>query len=376
MAAKLANIIQKSSLNNFNTLRLVMAMGVLYNHSFVLFRDYGKQDITTLAFSFFDAGSLSVAGFFMISGLLLTQSFFQTTCKLEFILKRFFRLFPGLFISLLFIIFFIGPLATNLTLREYLTSRDTYRLLYNVFLSNEVFIFDIPSCFNKNIIPFIVNGSLWTMPFELLSCIMLFLFLTMRNFVYNESLKRIEKILIGLLFSYFVLYIFGIVDLLNRVLGLLTGFTGSLTGENSPLRLYVFFATGSALYFLRNRVVLSFWVLIVFLMGLFFMNLLHIEGIPKLIIEYLVIVYALLCYAGFKKANVINVRLDPSYGVYLYAWPIQQLISQYFPKIGSLESMIYTIPLTLSFGIASFKYIEKPALVFIGRLMNKVNSAH
>src|SRR5437773_12146627 len=108
MSQSLGQVLSNSRGNNFNSIRLCMALGVIYNHAFVLFNDNGRRDVVMSLFNNFDAGSLSVSVFFLVSGMLLTQSFFNTRSRSKFIMKRLLRIFPGLFICLLFTILVIG----------------------------------------------------------------------------------------------------------------------------------------------------------------------------------------------------------------------------------------------------------------------------
>jgi peptidoglycan/LPS O-acetylase OafA/YrhL len=52
---------------------------------------------------------------------------------------------------------------------------------------------------------------------------------------------------------------------------------------------------------------------------------------------------------------------DPSYGIYLYAFPIQQFIV-YFYKPSTFELFLYASIGAFAFGILSWKLVEKKAL--------------
>ena len=64
----LESILNNSKYNNFNLIRLILSICVLYCHSFLIFDSNGYFDIVTSLFKFFDAGSLAVGSFFFISG--------------------------------------------------------------------------------------------------------------------------------------------------------------------------------------------------------------------------------------------------------------------------------------------------------------------
>jgi hypothetical protein len=75
---------------------------------------------------------------------------------------------------------------------------------------------------------------------------------------------------------------------------------------------------------------------------------------------YLVFWYAFAC-----SANLVSQRMDhsdPSYGLYLYAWPVQNLLIFYIPGISPLSVTAITLPVALMLGLLSWQLVEKPAL--------------
>lgn len=61
-----------------------------------------------------------------------------------------------------------------------------------------------------------------------------------------------------------------------------------------------------------------------------------------------------------KFLNSIGSKVDVSYGVYLYAWPIQIYIFKYYPEINVYVFMSITWVLSFAFGYLSWIAIEKP----------------
>ncbi len=362
----LVNIIN-SKQNNFNLLRLIMALAVLYNHSFVMFQPNGHQDITTYLFHYFDSGSLAVSVFFLISGLLLTQSFYQTKSATLFILKRLLRIFPGLLFCLLVTVFIIGPLVTSETILHYFSSKGTYRYMYNLLLNNEYFFYDIPSCLEGNWKPKIINGSLWTLPFELLCYTFLFLgLMTVQYFKNNKSHFSLKFFNFSLII-FFAILLFNSHYLINRFVGLVTGFLFRVPEVNNSIRLFIFFFIGSSLFFLKEKISIKFsiWAVIIVALTL---NTLVIESYySQQFLEYAAIIYGTLFIAGQRFLFRFNYKTDPSYGIYLYAWPIQQLIAYYF-KFNTYQSVLVTIPIVIFLGYFSFVLIEKPAMAYAKKI--------
>jgi len=363
MNKTLGHVLANNRQNNFNAIRLIMALGVLYNHSFKLFNANGRQDAVNYLFGFFDAGSFSVAVFFLISGMLLTQSFFNTQSRYKFILKRIFRIFPGLLICLLFTVFVAGTLNTSLPLKQYFSDRAAYRYFYNIFLSNEVFAYNLPGVFTSNRSPFVVNGSLWTLPYELICYIFLFIILSVLVFFSAARYTIVRKLFTAALVVYFSAYLFNGLYIIGRIKGLSSGFSTNLSEGNPAAFLFLFFGTGMVLYRFRNYIRLNYFLLLAICLLLGVSHYFHVNALQHFL-EVCTIVYGVIVLAGASWLHPVNFKLDPSYGIYLYAWPVQQTFA-HFCNLGAYESMLYTIPVVVLLGCLSFKFVEAPALAAV-----------
>src|SRR5437588_6603714 len=122
--------------NNFDLLRLVAAVSVIFSHAFLLSENSQDHDpLMILTGGQTILGVVGVFVFFTISGYLITQSFDATASPPVFLAKRALRIFPGLLLCLLVCAFVIGPLVTGLPPAEYFTRRVTYLfLLHNAVL--------------------------------------------------------------------------------------------------------------------------------------------------------------------------------------------------------------------------------------------------
>ena len=96
--------------NAFDFVRLLFAFFVVYAHSRYM---YGAPDILHWEDSHFinlHAGSVGVWGFFALSGFLVTNSYFNSNGLTDFLTKRFKRIFPGFWCSLLVCALLFAPL--------------------------------------------------------------------------------------------------------------------------------------------------------------------------------------------------------------------------------------------------------------------------
>ncbi|HFO5058228.1 TPA: acyltransferase family protein, partial [Escherichia coli] len=89
----------------------------------------------------------------------------------HFISSRFFRIFPAFIFVLLFATFIVGPLLTTHSMTSYLKDTLTYSYLFkSSYLDMQFFL---PGVFEENIYKSSVNGSLWTIPYEVASYVVL-----------------------------------------------------------------------------------------------------------------------------------------------------------------------------------------------------------
>ena len=99
--------------NNFDLLRIVAAVSVIFSHAFLLSENSQDHDpLMLLTGGQTILGVVGVFVFFTISGYLVTQSFDATPQPPVFLAKRALRVFPGLLLCLAFCAFVIGPLVT------------------------------------------------------------------------------------------------------------------------------------------------------------------------------------------------------------------------------------------------------------------------
>lgn len=145
--------------NNFNILRFLAALMVMAGHmGYILGTSvpqlWGEQ-----------IQVLGVRIFFLIGGFLITKSWLSDPHFLRYSVKRCSRIWPALIVYVLFVTFIAGPFITSLTVREYFFNSGITRYLKNILFYIE---YNLPGVFYTNPYPYAVNGSLWTLPVEML----------------------------------------------------------------------------------------------------------------------------------------------------------------------------------------------------------------
>ncbi|MDP5132770.1 MAG: acyltransferase, partial [Paraglaciecola sp.] len=151
--------------NNFNLIRFIAATLVLFSHCYPLF--YGASAMDPLKkIVGFSLGTVAVDLFFISSGFLIAGSLYDRRDLVSFAKARILRIYPALAVCLVITVFLMGPALTTLPIIQYFTDAQTY--IY--FLKNLVLFFGeeaiLPGLFAQLPWPNTVNGSLWTLPFE------------------------------------------------------------------------------------------------------------------------------------------------------------------------------------------------------------------
>jgi peptidoglycan/LPS O-acetylase OafA/YrhL len=149
--------------NNFNLLRLLAAFAVLFGHCYALL-GLAEPLGTTLGMSI---GSIAVDIFFISSGFLVGASLIQRQSVVDYILARFLRIFPALWVMLLFVVLLLGAVFSHLPLASYYQDPQLVHHLGKSASLMTGLDFYLPGVFADNPYPRVVNGSLWTMIYEL-----------------------------------------------------------------------------------------------------------------------------------------------------------------------------------------------------------------
>ena len=171
---KRLDTILKRDNNNFDLIRLIAALMVVFGHSFQLFNSNGYTEPIRFFLKDYYSGSLAVYIFFFLSGLFITGSFINSKRHYAFVVSRVFRIWPALIVCTVLTVFLAGPIVSKYSLIEYLRFRITWTYLaHNTLLMN--IRYGLPGVFETNYAPNNVNGPLWTLPIEVLCYLSVFI---------------------------------------------------------------------------------------------------------------------------------------------------------------------------------------------------------
>lgn len=337
--------------NNFDFLRLVGALTVMFAHAFALRAE--PERIPVLLGH--PLQTIGVIIFFAISGYLITASFQRTSNPVTYLLARSLRIFPALIVVVVLTAFVLGPWVTALPRSDYLEHPLTLD-----YVTNNIRLlvqFPLPGVFETNPYPGAVNGSLWTLFVEFLCYLaapLLFLFpRLLRPFAAIAAIA-------------------------------LTVWWAQEPPEESPVfyavrlrdaaGLCVFFAGGA---FLRLALTTWSWfrfrtdvavALVVF--QFVFSGVWPDWGLWT---SAITLPYAILAIGLARTPYVHRAARfgDFSYGLYLYAFPVQQFVIHLWGVQGVAVNFVIVLAITLACAVLSWHLIERPALALKDRLLGR-----
>ncbi len=331
--------------NNFDFVRMMAAFCVLYSHQHALM---GLPEPSVLGVH--SLGGFAVLVFFSISGFLVAQSWQMDPNIWRFAVKRLLRIWPGLAVAILLAALVLGPWISTLPLHEYYAHPLIPEYLLNLrFVVRDA----LPLQFVGSAIPGAINGALWTIPLEIKCYAVLLLFGVVGVLRFRWLLPFLTLIATCI---YFYLHP-GMDALLARFQ--LTGTTGFL------IQFSLFFFAGVSFYRLgiqeKPRHIWFAAAVAAVAAGLALLL-----GRPLLAlwlaVPTLTLVFGMASTPGVRRAGRYG---DLSYGIYIYAFPVQQtLIWLYKDSLSWWPLLIITTAMTSLMAFLSWHLVESPALQF------------
>lgn len=340
--------------NSVNALRLILATLVLVSHTLKLHG--GSDPLGRLTGGEVDLGTVAVDGFFALSGYLIVGSYLNSPTTGRYLWRRALRILPGFWVCLLVTTFVLLPLAQLLefgTLDGFPLTGDRSALSY--LTSNAaLFIrqFEVEGLFGGGT----VNGSLYTLFYEFLC------YLGVAALGVVGLLRTRTWPLIAIATATWLLVVVEVVS------------GAAMTSRSSTidiaLRFGLMFLAGAALHRLARHVPLG-WAggtiaALVLLQATVLAILVGPDPLSKLVylsIAPLAVAYLVLLAGASPRLHRIGARRDLSYGLYVYAWPVQALLL----LLGARDwpVLLYgvtSLTVALLIAWASWAWIESPAL--------------
>ncbi|OAN37602.1 acyltransferase family protein [Mycolicibacterium iranicum] len=346
--------------NALNAWRLALATGVVLWHSWLI---TGRQ------ISFEPAHQLLrdvwVDGFFAISGFLITSSWFNRPRLWEYFVARGLRLLPAFWVCLVVVAFVIAPVAVGIQ------GGSPGRLLsssgpIDYVLQNSALMVKLNNIDGTPLgvpRPGEWNSSLWTLYWEAL-CYLAIAILGVLGLLRRRWVIPV-LLVVAVIWSMRVPSMSAIVEAPPGKGPPIDAATQVLIAQEAAARFALMFLAGALLYQLREAIPAR-WSLVALSVAI----VLAASALPNYrVVAAFALAYALIVSGALIRHPRLRLRTDLSYGVYIYAFPMQQLLiicglAFLAPPVFALIATAVTLPLAAM----SWFLVEKPAMALKRRL--------
>lgn len=340
--------------NNFDLVRLIAALLVMVGHSYGMQNPTGNIDYIRYILGTDYPGSLAVYIFFTISGMLIYQSFERAKNPINFMAFRVARLWPGLALNTLVIVFIIGPFfSTAATLGEYFSANEFSPLHYlaiNVFHIGEARL-NIENMFmhaggNKTA----VNYPLWSLTVEA-QCYCVVMVLGVMGLLSRK------KLMPALMAALTALYLLGTYVNFEYPYSIFL-YTFNRFKEDYSFYPVPFFFLGMVFYALKDKITLNWWLASALVV---IAAMLHhtVLAVPTFVIA---LAYLTLTVGASRKLRFLRPKYDYSYGLYIYGFVCQQMVLDLYPSLSSYKALAVAVLMALAFSAISWHLVEGPCL--------------
>lgn len=336
--------------NCFDFQRFIFATAVIFSHSFALLHGMTGPEklepIVWLTGGGLSFGAVALSGFFILSGYLVLQSWQNSKGVIDYLRRRILRIYPGFVAACLVSVIVIGLLASA-DRRIFLRHLHLPSLLGHSLILSEP---KLTGVFHNVPFPDVFNGSLWTIKWEF-CC-----YLLIPVLAWVGLLRR--RVGITFLFAFSAIiygaFCYGQLISVERSFRI---FGGPAYGW---LRCGGYFLAGMTFYLWRDRLPYraSWFVAAIFGLLAFY---------RWIDLALMVLGPYLLFYAGYASNSLLQQWSrfgDFSYGLYLYAWPIQQLTVQTLGRSHLTSYSLFAVSFCFIalFAVFSWFVIERPFL--------------
>ncbi len=327
----------RSRSDNYLPLRHLAALMVIYGHSYALVRQApGQSDLFAKLMPGFYAGNLAVYLFFAISGYLVTLSLLRHPGLWRYVRNRTLRVYPAYLVCLLVCVFGIGLAFTTLSAGQYLSAEGTWRYLTRN-LQPVTLAWALPGVFESNPYPNVVNGTLWSLGLEV------------RWYFYLGLLAALTIVRRRWAFTLVALAVVGY--------GGWDWWIGK-PDVNEYRALSQTYLIAALCAHWRDRVPVSHWAMAAFALAAVALHGTRGFGPAAVLAAMYFTFWAAYRLPAMPWPN----GHDYSYGLFLYGFPAQQSLVALMPALSPLQLLPISVVCALSFAVASWHLIERPAL--------------
>ncbi len=336
--------------NNLNVVRLIFASTVIYSHAY-----YPRENYDALMWLMGSPLSwFAVDGFFVISGFLVYRSLERGRSARDYAISRFARIWPGLTVMAITVAVMYSLFST-FTPAQYFTSPKTISFVAGAAVFQPTYVLPGIVCGDHLCN---VNGSLWTIPWEIKCYIALgVIFLFGRIFKSDNAINGAILITTALSITASIPQVR---DVLVNAVGTKVYFIDNVS------RLWFAFMCGVAAYKYRNRLPLL-WPAAIALLALSAIAQFTPFAQPVRIVAA---GYLALC-AGFRSGSWSSSWGDYSFGMYIYAMPVMMTLILAGVHLSPMPLAALVTICTAPLAWASWHFVESPALTLRKRVRSR-----
>ena len=332
--------------NNFDFLRLALAVLVIFSHSFPLGAGSELHEpLRVLTHGQMTLGAFAVDLFFVMSGFLIAGSAERSRNLGSYLKKRVARIYPAFIVSAVLMALVVLPRASG----AFAEASWPARLMDFAVQTLRLQEFHVQGAFAHNPYPGVLNGSVWSIQYEF------WCYLGVAMMAAVGLPRRRNWVLVCFLASLAISVAF-------QTQGWIFGgkFAGKLLGSPQLwARLLPFYLAGVVFYLFRDRLRLHAWGAALAVMALFAACWVHVgwTAVFPIAGTYLVFYVALAKWIPMQRVGRFG---DFSYGTYLYAFPIEQLLMVAFGRaVAPWLLFAIATPLTLLAAVVSWYAVER-----------------
>jgi peptidoglycan/LPS O-acetylase OafA/YrhL len=345
----------ESRRDNFLLLRFIAASMVIYGHGKALTGGKGWPDLFVWLGWGTYSGTLAVYIFFVVSGFMIAGSYLRRQHLADFLWARVLRIFPAYLFCLALSAFVLGAIYTSLPASNYYRDPSVlHYVTHNMKLRTNL-IMNLPGVFTDNPAGTTVNGAIWTLPAEF------------RMYMWVALVGLLGVLSRRWLCNLIIVTMFG--------LGIVHPDRDILMIPGIFLHLAAMFGFGAFCYINRRYIPVGWpYVAVTALMSYLLRDTMIYPFVFGLAITQFSFTFAYcIPWHGFNRFG------DYSYGIYLWGFPMQQVIAHHFPTLSPIGNTVAAFFPALALAVLSWNVIEKPALKLKNvpsRLLDKFREHH
>ena len=317
----------------------MLATAVLAEHAIIVTQ--GPLPPPPLAINGWSLSYAAVNAFFILSGFLIADSLERRSNPFQFAAARMLRIWPALLALSVLAVLVIGPVVTDLDAASYFSALQTWSFPGQVlgFLDTSQ---GPAGIFAENPWAGEFSATLWTLRYEVLAY-------AAAALIFFSPLpwgRGAQLVLFGGVTAAFLLVRMSWPDAPALI--------------ESGLRLGSAFTLGMLVHAWRHSILVLPWPALV-TVPIWMALGAHPLAETFLNLALASVLFA-IAFSGLGRWPTGARLPDWSYGIYIWHYPVMQMVLYWKPEADPLQVAAYSIPVTVLISAASWSWIEKPSL--------------